>query len=43
MYYIADSHHMKAYFAGRTSAAYAFYLQMHGASDIQHYAIDSML
>ena len=30
-------------FTGRTSAAYEFHLQMHGAQGIQHYAINSML
>ena len=30
-------------FAGRTSAAYEYYSQMHGELGIQHYAINSML
>ena len=30
-------------FTGKTSAAYEFYSQMHGAEGIQHYAINSML
>ena len=30
-------------FAGRMSSVYDFYLQMHGAQGIQHYAINSML
>ena len=43
MYYIANNHLMKVYFAGKTSAAYEFYSQMDGAWGIQHYAINSML
>ena len=30
-------------FAGKTSAAYKFYSQMHGSHGIQHYAVNSML
>ena len=30
-------------FASKTSAAYEFYSQMHGAQDIQHYVINSVL
>ena len=30
-------------FAGRTSATYEYYSQMHGEQGIQHYAINSML
>ena len=30
-------------FTGKTSAAYEYYLQMHGEQGIQHYAITSML
>ena len=30
-------------FAGKTSAAYEFYSQMHGKQGIQHYAINSLL
>ena len=33
----------KNLFAGKTSAAYEFYTQMHGERGIQHYAINSML
>ena len=33
----------KSLFAGRTSAAYKYYSQMHGERCIQHYAINSML
>ena len=34
---------MKSLFAGQTSAAYKAYSQMHGASGIQHYTVNSML
>ena len=34
---------MKAYSAGRTSAAYEYYSQMHGKQGIHHYAINLML
>ena len=30
-------------FAGKSSAAYKFYSQMHGSHDIQHYAVNPML
>ena len=43
MLYIADSHYMRVYFAGQTSAAYQVYSQMHGACIIQHYVVNSML
>ena len=33
----------KSLFAGKTSAAYEAYLQMHGTHGIQHYAVNSML
>ena len=33
----------KSLFAGKTSAAYEYYSQMHGKWGIQHYAINSML
>ena len=33
----------KSLFAGKTSAAYEFYSQMHGEWGIQHYAINLML
>ena len=43
MPYITGGHYMKACFAGRTSAAYKAYSQMHGACGIQHYAGNLML
>ena len=33
----------KSIFAGRISAAYEYYSQMHGKQGVQHYAINSML
>ena len=42
MHYIAHKHY-KSLLAGKTSAAYEFYSQMHGKQGIQHYAINSKL
>ena len=43
MLYTVDKHYMKVYFAGKTSAVYESYSQMHSLHGIQHYAVNLML